>query len=567
MSQQHVEPGEDVGAFGLVEDVDWENTSFATEDSGPRPNHPGAPAPTAPAPTGPAPAEPVAQIPVVPAATPAAPAPAPSVPAQPSLPVQQPVQQPVEPAAPAPAASVPAPAPAEPVRQIPVAPAAVPGAPAHVVEQPYQPPAQPVPLTRAQPAPNGAAYSTTPGSGYGPATSVRIEDLSEPDWAHITPTGRPANETAEDEAVDPVFDAQPFEGPLYPTPAAAPVEPVRSKRTKRSRTATDRPARAAKARAPREKKQVSKVDAKRSAYAGNRWARTTLRVLIYAVLGLLLLGGLKNVVSPHAAPSTEALANKVANRLGINGYPTQAAEAFATRFAREYLTYSPATFDARAARLAAYSPAATSGDWGWTGTGRQTVTAGPYVSAPTRVDDKHFGTVTVTAQVDSGAWESLAVPVYADGNGALVVSGPPAFVAQPKLATNPGKDLVPNPDDNAAAALHPVLTGFFTQWAASDRAALARYLTPDATTSASTGLGGTVTLAKDGVTDIVMPTPSGPDKSATGVVTVTWQTPTAGQYIQSYLVTVVKSATGEWSVRDVEGGAPSSTVDAAGSGN
>lgn len=552
------------GAFGVSEDVDWESTGFAAEDLSGRPVQPKKQAAPRPAPS--APAQPSSSKP---AATPAQAQPAQQSPTQAPTPAQAPAplpsRQPVTPSAPAgqttpslpqqPArptyqAPAPAPAPAPATAPAPAQPAVqaqVPTAP----QPAYQQPSEPLPV-QAVAAPNGNAYSQAPAGGYTPATTARLEDLNEPEWARIVPTVE--DDTADDE---PAFSGAPFEDSLYPTQPGPDDTPRRGSRSKDRRAPAQRPA-----KAPRTKKQPTAREGKTSQYAGGRWKVKALRFMVYTVLGVLMLGGAKNVVTSEEPPTTAALAAEVKAELGYTGFPTEQAEGFALRFAREYLTYGRNGADAREQRLMLYSPAAASGDYGWDGNGNQSVTAGPYVAAPSKVEDEHFATITVSAELSSGKWVALAVPVYADDNGSLVVSGPPAFVALPAAAENPGKDRTFEEDDALQDELTPQMAGFFEQWGASDQQELSLYLSPDASIAAQTGLGGAVTFdtAKGSSVDVVMPLG---DSTRTGTVTVTWSVEQGGLLSQSYTVTVTEGDGGRWYVQDIGGGVVADSTDAA----
>lgn len=560
---------EEVGAFAIPEDVDWELTGFEAEDLSGRPTHPkkmAAPRPAAPpqVPVAPAPVtqprhaapvQPVQPVQQAPAQMPVRPPVA-----QPSTPYQAPT--PPTPPTPAPVAAPPMPSyqpPAQPVQQpapvqVPVqAPvqAPVPAQPAPV-QQPVQQPVQPpVPQPEQQPS-EGPHYSSAPSAGYVP-TATTLDDLAAPDWAGIRPTA----DHLDDE--EPVFSGGGFEEPLYP-PSTLPSPVADPSDLSQPRHAPKRAPKPRPAKGNRAKRQPTAREGKATQYAGGRWKVKVLRGLIYTVLVVLMLGGVKNVLTNQAPPSDAELAKRVQAQMGLTGFPTQTAEAFAVRFAHEYLTYNQDTIDQRNARLAIYSPAAVAQEWGWDGTGSQAVITGPYVSAATKVDGKHNATVTVSAQLDSGQWVALAVPVYASTNGSLVVSGPPAFVSQPALAQNPGKARTFDVDDNLGTTLSKDLfPGFFTAWAASAQTDLDRYVTSDASVSARTGLAGAVMYGS--VQEVDMPTTGGDTRK--GTVAVQWKTPRSGSFAQTYNVTVIKGPDGRWSVKDISGGVVATKADPA----
>ena len=322
-------------------------------------------------------------------------------------------------------------------------------------------------------------------------------------------------------------------------------------RKPRSRTTAGKPTSKSRGRGtktpatPRAKKQAE--------YAGPGTGAKVARGLWYAVLGVLLLGGLRNVVTAEEPVDTKAVASEAAALMGRTDFPIDAAEAFATRFTREYLTYNQRGYDQRMTRLAAYAPAVTEAGWGWDGAGKQTVIAGPYVGTETQPSDDNNAIITVLSQVDSGAWISLAVPVYASPSGALVVSGAPAFVALPPLAVNPDpeSDVESFDEDDELATLlaEQVLPGFFEAWGESDQTELDRYTTLDASVAARTGLAGA--LVYRGIEEVVVPTGK-TERVAT--VTVEWDAGRAGSYRQAYEVTIQQGPDGRWSVADINGG-------------
>lgn len=574
----NVDPDDDeVGAFAVPEDVDWETTGFADEDlsgrpaqvkkqAAPRPAQPPVqqPAPQMPARPAaqppvqqPAPQQPVPQMPARPPVqqpAPQQPAPQQPAPQMPARPAQPPVQQPPAPQMPArpPVQAAPQ-QPAPPVQQPPAQQPVQQPAPQPSAQQPvYQPPADPVierpgpaypdpaaPLPPQQASPtDGGHYSQTPGAGYAPATKATMEDLTAPEWSRIVPTV--PDDDGDDDNFS--FDGGGFEDPLFPTTPAVVAAPEPERRGGR---------RAPKPKQDKKrKKEPTAREGKHNAYAGGRWKVKILRGLIFAVLGVLILGGAKNIVTNEEPVSTAELAKRVQAEMGLTGFPTEAAEGFAVRFTREYLTYDEDTIEDRRARLSIYSPAAAEGNWGWNGTGTQSVITGPYVSAPTKVDGKDFGTVTVSAQLSTGEWVALAVPLYASKTGALVIAGPPAFVAQPALAVNPGTETVTDTDDELGSTLaEDVLPGFLTAWATSDQTSLERYITSDATVAARTGLANTVTFGS--ISEVVFPLGK---KTRTGQVKVEWTTAKAGTFSQTYNISVVQGSDGRWSVKDITGG-------------
>lgn len=540
---------DDAGAFAVPDNLDWENVGFADEDNTrpqtptPAPVQPPAQAPqppVAPAPVRPTlpPAQPAPAAPATPApqpVQPAAPAPHPGMPVGPYTPPAQPVQPPAPtPAAPTPPAPAPvmpsAPQPYVPPAQPPVQPPPVaqPPVPQYVAPQP---PVQQyvAPEPTYAPAPQ---VSTTPA--YTHAASAELEDLAEPEWARIGPV-----EVSESEITFAGDDETAFGDIGMPVQQAPAFDPNTGKRKK------------GRAPKPAGKERNPAREQKKGQYAGGRWTIIAIRGLVFLVAAVLLAGGVKNVVAGDDTATPAELAAAVKAELGYTGFPTEAAEAFAVRFTREYLTFDEsADDDGRTTRLATYSPEAITGDWGWEGDGKQDVITGPFVALPTKPNDEHYATIAVTAQVKTGEWLSLAVPVYANNTGALVIAGPPAFIAQPRLAEEPVRDNVMDEDDDTAAVLtEKVFPGFLSAWAASNTTELDRYITPDATVEARTGLLGAVAYAS--VDEVKIPVG---DDTRKGTVKVRWSTEKSGTFSQTYNVVIVKNADGNWSVKDISGG-------------
>jgi len=416
----------------------------------------------------------------------------------------------------------------------------------------------PAPAPAVVPAPVPAPASV-------PAPAPQIADTETPDWATIRPadTGNEPTEAAFSSEVGDGFDLPAAAVPVpavtvQPEPVADDEPRGKARRARKSAKVE----KIAKPAAPEKAATAARPGRKSMSVAGGRWKVMVLRGGVYTVLGLLLLGGARNIISPREKIDVGAVTSQVQTALGQNGFPAATAEAFSIRFARAYLTYTEATADTRMEELARYSKAASQMKWGLTTDGdkQQKVTAGPFVSTQPELLDKNNAIITVGAQVNDTTWVYLAVPVYADDAGALVVSGPPAFVAAPARATSPGGAAITQSDDALAQSLTTdVLTGFFTAWAASDTTALKRYTTPDATTSALTGLGGSVTLAT--VNSVEVPRDGGDARPITA--SINWQSAAIGTYAQSYRVSVAKGTDGRWYVKDIKGGLVSPDGDSA----
>jgi hypothetical protein len=139
----------------------------------------------------------------------------------------------------------------------------------------------------------------------------------------------------------------------------------------------------------------------------------------------------------------------------------------------------------------------------------------------------------------------LGVPVYTS-NGALAVSGDPAWLPAPAQAAPPSTS--PSTSDPAAqAALNAQLPAFFQAYASGDTATLNRFLTSG---SSVTGLGGDLSYA--GISSLSVPA-GGATRAIT--VTVTWQlagqASSPGKLNSTYNMTVVEQS-GKWYVRSIQ---------------
>jgi hypothetical protein len=222
-------------------------------------------------------------------------------------------------------------------------------------------------------------------------------------------------------------------------------------------------------------------------------------------------------------------------------YPSEAAEAFAVRFALAYLTYDAAHPDQRQQALQQYVSGDVTSVASWDGEGRQTAVEA--LASGIDIQGGARAVVTVAALVDRGRWVYLSVPVVADGQR-LAVVGTPALLPPPALADiAPPGDAV-DMDPVLSTQLRPYVTAFLRAYAASSQAELAYYAAPGAT---FTGLAGQVTLA--GIDALSVEQPSGPQRSAVAVVR--WMDATnGGTLTQRYRLQLVQ-ASGRWLVADV----------------
>jgi|SRR5579875_261278 len=112
----------------------------------------------------------------------------------------------------------------------------------------------------------------------------------------------------------------------------------------------------------------------------------------------------------------------------------RAAQAFAVRFARAYLTFNGADPSAFSEGLSASLGRGAEGQLGVTlpGAANQTVSAAEAVSE--REGPEGIEVFTVVCQTDDQGTVYLAVPVFREPSGAYGIAGYPAFVGGPQVA-------------------------------------------------------------------------------------------------------------------------------------
>lgn len=407
----------------------------------------------------------------------------------------------------------------------------------------------PTPVEAIAPLPSPVAE---PEPVYVPPTPA---PTPEPEPVHYEPT--PAHQhvpVSVPEPVAPVEEAYwetPVAPPAVPGPVADPgvipdtdddIPAGRGRGKGRGRRT--KPAKGSKVKAPRE--------AKPSPFTAGRGGRARLliiRGLFWLVVGVLLLGGIKNVLSPNENLSIPEVAAKVQAETGTKGFPVAPAGAFATRFVATYLSYDPATYEQRVEALRAYSIEAAGDEYLVDATKPQQILTGPFV-VDAEVQSKKSATLTVAANVTGGKWVYLAVPVYAANETTFVVSGAPGFVSAPALAAAPAAEETAEIDNDLSDELSvDLFPGFFKAWAASNVTELARYTTAKPSANTATGLRGTVSLVE--VEEVKIE--QGGTNTRAGTATVLWQTAT-GTLQQQYRITIEQGEDGRWSIADIRGG-------------
>jgi hypothetical protein len=310
-------------------------------------------------------------------------------------------------------------------------------------------------------------------------------------------------------------------------------------------------------------------------FAGGRWKVVALRSVVWFALSLVILSGIKTMITPAGA-NIPKITSAVLTQIGRNNFPMEVGQETAARFAQAYASYDPTNESARRAELAQYMTTGGQNDptivgilGGTDAMSGQSVVSGPFLAfTPELVDDTHV-VYTFGLQVKSAAkgsaphWIYLAVPMVADDKGAVAVAGSPALVPGPAIAPK-GSSLSFKPDDTLATSAKSALEQYFPLWAKSDRGALVPYLQDGVSTSAaSAGLSNSVqyksmsTLAVEKFDKGTDTTGSctGPDYAAPcrkGDVVITW-TSNGVDFRQEYRLILFQDGQ-YWRVIDIRGG-------------
>jgi hypothetical protein len=279
----------------------------------------------------------------------------------------------------------------------------------------------------------------------------------------------------------------------------------------------------------------------RAAAGGGRWLVWAGRLALWTALVVVGLTGLRSLLlGPPAHDGIAAATDPAA------AFPTQAGMAAAALFASDYLTWEPSHRDARAERMSAsLGEAARGADP--SGEAEQEVEQ--VVPVDIEVFDPSVAVATIAARVlridaeeTAREWLHLDVPLVADGEGAVRVTGVPVLVPAPPRS---GMEVTHPPagsDSSAAQELAEPLAAFFRAYAEGD-ATEVRYLVTD--DSAVGGLNGQASFER--LERVTVAPGQGPERVATA--TVRWRTGSA-TLTQTYLLTV-RRVGDRWYVADV----------------
>jgi hypothetical protein len=285
---------------------------------------------------------------------------------------------------------------------------------------------------------------------------------------------------------------------------------------------------------------------------GGRWTVWPLRVVLWAAILIIGYRGVTAIflnetpASGNASANANSIGGTTGDQSSASTFPVTLGEAFALRFGQLYLTFSPSTATQRAQQLATFIPPSVSANdpqFGLTGTGTSTLQSLSVAGVDVRT--AQTAVVTLLATRNNQLIE-LGVPLYSSGGG-LVVSGQPALLPAPSVATLPPAQGAPA-DQSAEHTLANQLPDFFQAYASGDEAALGRYVVPGIPL---TGLRGAVSFGS--IASIYVPQ-GGTTRDIT--VTVDWILPAqvgpgAPRLATTYDMSVVDRQGARWYVEDI----------------
>ncbi|TMQ91012.1 conjugal transfer protein, partial [Actinomadura soli] len=159
--------------------------------------------------------------------------------------------------------------------------------------------------------------------------------------------------------------------------------------------------------------------------SGGRWWVWAGRAVLWALILVILVNGVRAPFERFTAEEDPAAPATGPKPTRGTGFPSSAAGAFALQFANVYLNYDQKTAPARETQLRTFLPEGADPQFGWNGAGKMQVQSVQVAGVDAR--DANNATVTLLART-ADKWLRLAVPVYADRNGSLVVSARPALL-------------------------------------------------------------------------------------------------------------------------------------------
>ncbi|MET7649676.1 MULTISPECIES: conjugal transfer protein [unclassified Streptomyces] len=305
--------------------------------------------------------------------------------------------------------------------------------------------------------------------------------------------------------------------------------------------------------------------------SGGRRTHVALRATLLITTCVFALGSctvMGLVVGKSTSTTTAGLDEADATRYRLTEFPTEQAAAFAEQYAQLCMTFSPETSSTRRIDLARYASAGVDPECGWSGEGTSKAVSATWDGTAEKLPEygDHGRYLGVQVRTVDSTLTTLTVPVYVrdlkTGEG-MRIAGDVGQMPLPARADVPEVDQGDEVVDDALSTQlqQKVLPGYFAAWGASDATAMSRFITPDATLAATTGLsgrlanpeiGGVVALVPAGVQD-TDPYAYGVGQSVQVRVAVDWKDAKGVAVRRAYRMTMVNTAQG-WFIRDIRGG-------------
>lgn len=315
-------------------------------------------------------------------------------------------------------------------------------------------------------------------------------------------------------------------------------------------------------------KQGSPKEKTSGSFSGSRKNILILRIVVFTVIGIFLIAGVKTAFFPTPGPTPNQVVSTVKKGLGITAFPKEQGSGFIMGFSKVYLTIQANGGGERVKDLAPYmttkviSEQRFSQDNNSQTSNPQNVTSGPYISGVKSKDDNN-AVYTVAAQVNNGPWLYIDIPVYYDDkNDAFTVSGTPAFVpapAQGKLVGEPKPWLI---DDKDVGVLFTEnAKQFFPAWGSSNKEVMAPYITPDATSTVKNGLSGNLIFKSLNSVSVSEPEEGKDPKKRKARVSIQWESALVPgtTYAQTYDLNI-QQVGDLWRIHSIEGGVTTETA-------
>lgn len=197
-----------------------------------------------------------------------------------------------------------------------------------------------------------------------------------------------------------------------------------------------------------------------------RWRARAPRYCALTAVGILALAGARTTIVGAPPARVERYYQTPPIDVGL--------EAFATDYARAYLSWNPRDIEARQQALQRFNPRLAGEATFQPSREGQLVTSAQVVQDEPAAVGGRIVTVEVTVSPKERT-EYLAVPVARDGSGAMTVSNYPSFVGAPSTQTNPLSPPAATVEDQE---LEAVVERALTNYLAGDANDLAADLMP-----------------------------------------------------------------------------------------